>query len=140
MGHTLTRRWIAAAIAAVMLAALWSLLLGGAAQAQPAHGAGGTAVVQTTQKVQPALKLAPTVKQNVAQERTVAAKKVAATTKAPKGSPLGVQLATIVVLVILGVGYFRLMSHSGRRAPAKKPAEEPAVTAAAGNGKQPDGA
>lgn len=57
-----------------------------------------------------------------------------------EGQPLGVQLATIAVLVILGVGYFRLMSHSGRRAPAKKPAEEPAATAAAGNGKQPDGA
>ncbi|MGP9503318.1 hypothetical protein ACT3TS_14065 [Specibacter sp. AOP5-B1-6] len=140
MGHTLTRRWIAAAIAAVMLAALWSILLGGAAQAQPAHGVGDTAVVQTTQQVQPAPKPAPTVNQNVAQEGTVAAKKVAATPKAPKGSPLGVQLATIAVLVILGVGYFRLMSHSGRRAPAKKPAEEPAATAAAGNGKQPDGA
>lgn len=118
-----------------MMAALWSFLLGGAAQAQPAQGAGDTAVVQT-QKVQPT----PKAKQNVAQERTVAAKKVAATTKAPKGSPLGVQLATIVVLLILGIGYFRLMSHSGRRTPATKPAEEPAVSAAAGNGKQPDGA
>lgn len=109
--------------------------MGGAAHAQPSQSTGDTAVVQTTPKVQ----ATPRAEEYVALERT-AATKVVAKDEVPKGSPLGVQLATIVVLVILGVGYFRLMSHSSRRAPATKPAEEPAVIPAAENGKQPDGA
>lgn len=50
--------------------------------------------------------------------------KTAGTTGVPEGSPFYVQLIMIVVLLILGVGYFKLMSHSGRRTPTTNAATE----------------
>lgn len=118
----LTRRWPAAALAAVLLATMWSLLLGGPVFAQEMQT---SAIVQI--QASPELNAPPPAdsKHATATKATADAsgiQKVAANkTEAPEGSPLFVRLIMIAVLLVLGVGYFRLMSHSGRRMPQVKP-------------------
>lgn len=50
--------------------------------------------------------------------------KAAKQDKAPKGSPLMVQLLTIAVVLALGVAYFWLMSRSGRGGPQVDPRKQ----------------
>lgn len=117
----LTRSWPAAALAAVLLATMWSLLLGGPVVAQEMQT---SAIVQT--QASPELQ-APAAdgRDGAAAQATadISGKVNAAVSKteAPQGSPLYVRLIMIAVLLVLGVGYFRLMSHSGRRTPQVKP-------------------
>ena len=86
LGLMLMRRRTAAILAAVLLAALWSVLLAGTALAE-----------ESPEPVRAVVK-----------------------TAVPEGSPFVVQLIMIVVLIGLGIVYFRLMSHSGRRTPTVK--------------------
>lgn len=116
----LTRRLPAAALVAVVLATLWSLLLGGPVVAQEIQT---SAIVQT--QVSPAFQAPPAYSMDKGVTKAAAdlsGKQLTAASKteAPEGSPLYVRLIMIAVLLVLGVGYFRLMSHSGRRLPKVK--------------------
>ena len=79
-----------------------------AATEEPAPETTEAVVVETTEAATQSA--TPTVKPNLT--------KTAASSQAPEGSPLAVQLIMITGLAILGIGYFRLMGRSGRRSPA----------------------
>lgn len=123
LGLMLTRRWPAAVLAAVFVAALWSLVLAGPVLANNAGPVDTPAIVQTAAQ---AIAADTSVLQQNVQQATLEASAKHKTTRAatpkeaPDGSPFYVQAIMIVILLVLGVGYFKLMSHSGRRTPAAK--------------------
>ena len=118
LGLMLMRRWPAAVLAALLFAALWSVLLAGPVLAQ------ATASITTAQAPVPAVAAEFSSPEAALQQATVQDNpnpiRAVAKTDVPEGSPFIVQLIMIVVLIGLGIGYFKLMSHSGRRRPSGK--------------------
>lgn len=125
LGLSLTRRWLGAAMAAVLVVVMGLFLVAGPVHADDPLGSLGvnravtsmesTSTYSSVTPVIPVAESAPMVKHK--------ATRAATPTIAPDGSPLYVQLTMIAVLIVLGVGYFKLMGHSSRRTPKAKPAE-----------------
>ncbi|MGA7206481.1 MAG: hypothetical protein WBX27_17855 [Specibacter sp.] len=126
MGFSHTRHWPAMVLAVLMTAALWAVLSAGPALAvEP--GGHESAMQVAAHGPERVIATAPhalgTTTEARSEDTAVAGAVVAAKTTqktTPEGSPLGVQLATIAVLLALGFGYFKVMGRTGRRTSPRK--------------------
>ncbi|MBP2414039.1 hypothetical protein JOF48_002838 [Arthrobacter stackebrandtii] len=103
------------------MAALWSLLLAGPVLAVNAGHSGPSGIPASSHAAVQASSARASIPQQAAPtpgKATYESTRTATPKTAPEGSPFYVQLIMIVLLVVLGVGYFKLMGHSGRPTPS----------------------
>ncbi len=99
---------------------LWSLSLSGPALAASASHSGVPATSQATAQLASAQASVPQQASPTPAKAEYKSTRTATPKVAPKGSPFYVQLIVIALLVALGIGYFKVMGHSGRPTPSTK--------------------